>query len=317
MHSRQGEPLVPVVTTVVHGVEDEAGVACCILHLHHDVHGAVGHDLHDAAAAVHEGVGLTSAEVEEADGLRSAVVTGLAIGDGLDVARHAVVGDVIRRQVAGLRGRHGQGHFAVTVLDVGRSTGCRNLDEVEDVVHTVAVVITTGVLHRLTIVDVTGVRELRSNGVEHHDVLVGVRRILIAAVVRDHGRPEAGDHIASLDGAVVAFATVTDGGGEELGVGTVTLREHLGEDLTVDGSVGRDLRHEHAAVGTGEAIGISVQGEPGTTELTVEHDVTAVLEVIAPVASDVDCALTCAEVRLLVKTDGHVAVVLELREPTV
>ena len=145
--------------------------------------------LDDAASTIHEGVGLTTGEVEETDGLRSAVVAGLTIGEFLNRARHAVVGDVARWDVAHGIGRHRQGYFAVAVLNVLRSASERSLREVEDVVDTVAIVVSAGVLYGLAIVNVTRVGELRSDGVEDHDVLRGVCGVRVSAVVSHNGLP--------------------------------------------------------------------------------------------------------------------------------
>ena len=61
---------------------------------------------------------LAVREVEQADGLRIAVVTGFTVLHGLRIGRHAVVGDVLSRQVAALHGGEVQRHVAVAVVSV-------------------------------------------------------------------------------------------------------------------------------------------------------------------------------------------------------
>ena len=197
--------------------------------------------------------GLSVREVEEADGLRIAIVTGFTVLHGHRVGRHAVVGDVLGRQVTALHGGEVQRHVTVTVVGVLDVTRIRDLDEVEDVVDAVLVVITASVLHGLAVGDVARSRELGSHLVEDRDVLAGGHRILVAAVVRGHAGPRPRERVAALG---VAVTTVTG-----VDVLTVLVGQHVGH-IAVAVVVRRD----------GGDAGGGIAAVRGTVAIEVERD---------------------------------------------
>ena len=93
-----------------------------------------------------------------------------------------------------------RGHLAVAVLDVLQERKPVEVSsEVQDVVHAVAIVVSTGVLYRLAVLNVTRVGELRCDGVEDHDVLRGVCGVRVAAVVGHNGLPRTRHHVAAFN----------------------------------------------------------------------------------------------------------------------